>query len=341
MQTIEILSKIQETIYENPGSIPTLPWEDIKLCLLTELEYRQELYTDSQYQQIQSVLQNEWAELIQPALETQDAMFLSLELEKLIFSLQLLPNTDTALHIMEQSHFNQACLRHYRNNTIIVLGDSHVNFFSGNEQINYVPIGHGINICPPYTNLPFTALHLGPCLAYNCNRPDSSTRFRLKMDYLCQDFIQPGAILVCCLGEIDLRVHVFRQTTLQNTGYQPIIDSILQQYIIFLQGLQQAGYRVFCWGPIATQKDTCPIDSHFPRVGTESERNQATAYFNQQLSALCMEHDIGFLSIFDSMVTPQWETIDSYLSDDHCHLSQRALPLALPLWQEKLFPYLQ
>lgn len=129
---------------------------------------------------------------------------------------------------------------------------------------------------------------------------------------------------------------MFKQAALQGKSYKEIVDDILAKYLPFLLYLQSQGYRVSCWGPIASQKESCPLNPKFPRNGSEKERNLATAYFNQRLSEMCGEHGILFLSVFDKMISPNFETLEQYLSSDGCHLGQNALSIALPEWQ-KLF----
>ena len=336
MKTAEIVLKLIHTIETNPSSLFQISWEDLKLCFSTELEYRAELYPAAQLQTIRQLFSERFV-AIDNYLSAPDVSSITSMLKELVFALQMLPDADYTDTITRQAHFNEARLQHYVNNTIIVLGDSHVNFFSGNESLSFVPIGNDINVCPNAAAHPFTALHLGPCLAYHCNQTDTSTRFREKVDFLCRNFIKPNAHIICCLGEIDLRVHVFRQTVLQQRTYQNIVDDILAEYLPFLVSLKERGYLVSCWGPIASQRDVCPIDPEFPRSGTETERNLATAYFNEQLAAGCRQHNIGFLSVFKQMITEDFQTIEEYLSADHCHLSQRALTLAQPVW-EKILP---
>lgn len=336
MKTAEIVLQLIKSIEVNPASLYQIPWEDLKLCFSTELDYRKELYPATQLQAIRELFQTRFL-AIEQSLAIPDISAITSLLKELVFALQLLPDADYTDTLTQQAHFNEARLQHYVNNTIIVLGDSHVNFFSGNELLSFTPIGNDINVCPNATVHPFTALHLGPCLAYHCNKTGTSTSFREKVDYLCSSFIKPNAHIICCLGEIDLRVHVFRQTALQQRTYQDIVDDILAEYLPFLVALQQKGYHVYCWGPIASQRDVCPIDPEFPRNGTETERNLATAYFTEQLAAGCRQHHIGFLSVFKQMITDDFQTIEEYLSADHCHLSQRALPLAQPVW-EKVLP---
>lgn len=335
MRTIQILLQISNSIQTNPLSASMLPWADIRLCVLTELEYRTAFYSDAQFQRLEQL----FTELLNEAEQDSIAYHTNgvlIKLQKIILGLQLLPENEYADKLLQHANFDHACLRHYKDDTIIVLGDSHVNFFSGNEELSFIPIGKEINTCKNVRFSQFTPLHAGPCLAYNCNRYQTTFAFREKVEYLCRSFIKPHARILCCLGEIDLRVHVFKQAESQNRTYEQIVDDILAQYIQFLLRLQESGYQVACWGPIASQKDNCPLDPEFPRNGSETDRNLATAYFNHELSALCQKHDILFLSIFEQMITPDYRTLDEYLSADHCHLGQSAHSLARTEW-EKLF----
>lgn len=334
MRTIQIFLQLIDTITRNPSAAAMIPWDDIKLCISTELEYRSGLYSPDRFTRVNRL----FTDLSDnAAADSHSAAAVISTLEKLVFALQVLPDAEYTDELLAQLHFNRACLNHYRNNTIIVLGDSHVNFFSGNETLSFLSIGNDINTCAGSSPYPFTPLHLGPCLAYTCRRPDSTFRFQEKVAYLCRNFIKPGARILCCLGEIDLRVHVFRQTVIQDRSYQQIVDDILAEYMGFLISLQDKGYQVSCWGPIASQKEDCPADPYFPRNGTETERNMATAYFNRQLAILCSRHNIPFLSLFEQLITPDYRTLAQYLSADCCHLSQRALPLALREWESILF----
>lgn len=335
MRTIQIFLKLISSIIASPSNVTLLPWEDIQLCLFAELECRNGLYPQEQTRHRDQQFQELLEEARQYASMGNAEAVIS-RLRKIVFALQILPEAEYTDRLLAQANFDHACLRHHQKNTIIVLGDSHVNFFSGNEELSFLPIGGEINTCPDHSPYPFTSLHLGPCLAYNCNRYQTSTAFREKTEYLCQNFIQPHARILCCLGEIDLRVHVFKQTVREGRNYRQIVDDILTQYMEFLLRLQEQGYQVSCWGPIASQSEACPLDPKFPRNGTEVERNMATEYFNSQLSRLCQKNGILFLSIFDQMITSDYLTLEQYLSPDHCHLGQAALPLALSQWRKLL-----
>lgn len=146
-----------------------MPWEDIRLCLFTELAYRDRLYTEEQIRQRNAVFTELLDEMRQYGAAG-DAEAVISRFQQIILVLQALPDAEYTDRMLEQANYDHACLRHHREDTIVVLGDSHVNFFSGNEELTFLPIGQNINVCPNSTPYPFTPLHLGPCLAYSCNR---------------------------------------------------------------------------------------------------------------------------------------------------------------------------
>lgn len=209
---------------------------------------------------------------------------------------------------------------------IYVIGDSHVNFFSGQELINFVPFEFDIRCCRDIL-VYFKTFNLGPVLAYNLNRGNSQNKVKEKIDFLLtQNIIPKGAYILCCFGEIDLRTQVFKQTKLQNTSYQKVVDDILKGYASFLQKMTTLGYKMICWGPVASQKDKCKGNKDFPAVGTEIERNLATKYFNQQLEKICAGLGVHFVSIYENLIDKNGKTKAKYFADK-CHLSQKAMVL--------------
>lgn len=222
--------------------------------------------------------------------------------------------------------------RHRNEKTIIVFGDSHSCFFSGNDMLNLVSVGQGINVCPDCGEKPFTALHLGPCLAYNACRYNTRSRFLEKSEWLISDFFSKGEKLIVSLGEIDMRAHVYKETARQNCSYKKVVEDIAGNYITFLQGLKEGGFNVFVWGPIATQKDIHPYDNVLPRFGSEQDRNRATGYFSDEMKKLCSKNNIGFMSLFKYMVDENMYTNEQYISADTWHLGQAAWEVAKEEW---------
>ena len=83
---------------------------------------------------------------------------------------------------------------------------------------------------------------------------------------MCQHFIRPGATILCCLGEIDIQVHVFKQTEAQYKSFQEIVDGILQEYCLFLKKLKSQGYSVYCGNPLLPRKTLALWTIVFPET---------------------------------------------------------------------------
>lgn len=211
-----------------------------------------------------------------------------------------------------------------KKNAINVIGDSHCNFFSGNEQLAYFncPLEYGINNCQDKFNT-FNTFHVGPALAYNLNKYNTKTKAREKIEYLLKhNIIRKKSKIICCFGEIDIRVHVLKEALRQHMDYKLVIDNIIENYLNFLLSLKKRN-KIYVWGPIPTQKDNSLINPEYPYFGDEITRNKATSYFNNKLEEVCIKNKIVFLSIFKNLINDNFTTKDEFIADG-CHLSQKA-----------------
>lgn len=327
MKTIQLLQQLINNLYQNPAVLSALPWDEIGSCVLTEFELRKQLYPESQYEEITDGIKQDITnfETCGMFLSQTDAIAV---LQKFCAMLTVLPSLSFSDLANERTTFLEAFYRHKQLHTTVVIGDSHVNFFSGNEALTYEPIGHDINVCPQVNDLPLTVFHLGPCLAYKSHDYGSTTGFREKLDFLISDFITPGASLLLCLGEIDIRMHVWKQAENQGCSYTEIVDDIISKYNKALLSLKEQGFDISVWSPIASQADDFEMDENFPRYGDEIERNMATLYFCEKLEDLCRDNGFGFYSITKDLIDAKTlRTKTEYICDDHCHLSQRAISL--------------
>lgn len=145
--------------------------------------------------------------------------------------------------------------------------------------IKIINVYDGINSCSDRLSQ-YSTLHLGPALAYNLNRNNTKTKAREKIEYLIRKkYLPPQSTILCCFGEIDLRVHILKLAENRNQSQRNLIDNTLNNYIDFLLFLTKNNYQVYCWGAIATQKDDAPNNLEFPKYGKEIDRNKAPKYF--------------------------------------------------------------
>ena len=118
---------------------------------------------------------------------------------------------------------------------IYVLGDSHSYFWSGNEDIYNK---HFLNDIGTSRNLIsfIDIFYLGPALAFNASKKDSTTKVLEKTLFLTQNNIIPAkSTIMLSLGEIDCRVHVIKQAEKQNKQVTEVIDEILNNYFKYIE----------------------------------------------------------------------------------------------------------
>jgi hypothetical protein len=351
MTTIELIDKLIDITTKRPEVLSGFDWQDTQLMIELEIDNRKSLYPEGQYSYLIdsirdqfNILRSESAKSVCNKATVNSCLIL---LKGFISSL---PDLDFATSFLQNAAFEHEKLIHFTDNTAIILGDSHVNFFSGNNKLTFKAISDGINVCPNITDYKFTCLHLGPCLAYNCMKEDSKYNFYQKYNYLCDKFIKPGSKVCVALGEIDIRAHVFKEVENQKRPYEKICDDIIANYMNLLKDIQSRGYKTFCWGPIASMPDNTSeeeelkalaaeglFDQELISVGSEASRNTATAYFNQKLSDECAKGGITFMSIFDQMVDKDMKTDVSFLSDDKCHLNSDVIKIAEKIWISREF----
>ncbi len=323
MRSEDLVKKIRDMLKASPDFLTELPIGDVVSCVYLELYGLRQLFSPEKFAELEGRIY-EFSSRMENCRRTGDYQAELELLDKLIDIISFWPDSDVAQDFIEKANFDRAYIRHREGGTIAVIGDSHVNYFSGNEELSFIPVGYDVNTCDQVNDLPITVFHLGPCLAYKSNQYGSTNRFREKLDWLLEDMILPGATIISSLGEIDLRAHVFKETARQEKSYQEIVDNILKNYADFLDFLSGSGFKVVCYGPIASQKDSCPVTEDHPRVGSEHERNSATKYFNDELSKICESRGYGFFTMFYDMVDEDLATREEFLSEDKFHLGQHS-----------------
>lgn len=221
-----------------------------------------------------------------------------------------------------------------KSNKINVIGDSHCVFFS-DKNIGIPDWSfHGINF---FSGKNYNVFHIGPVLAYNLNKTGTHSRGNEKVTYLLQkNYIKKNAVILCCFGEIDIRVHVLKQAEQQNKTPENIMDGIIKNYLDFLLKLKQTNI-VYVWGPIASQSDRMN-NPEYPIYGSMEQRNKATKYFNEKLKEVCTENQIGFLSVFNDLIDDNFRTKYEYYCDE-VHLSQNAKWLCNDLLNKEFQKY--
>lgn len=329
----DMITALYNKLKNNIGAMAEIDWLDVEVYCTACVAGRGEIYNNDEYELLNDNMHYLCKE-ISKRVGMNDYRTAILMLAELSGIVRAMPEIDHYREVIYQAEFDKMLAEHYLKDTFIVLGDSHANFFSGREMLSYTNIGNGMHWFKTINDLPVTALHIGPGLAYNSMKYGTTSRFLEKTEFILDNYIKKNTKILVALGEVDCRAHVFKQVEKQSRDYHEIIDDIADNYIRYLKMIKNRGYTVGCWGPIASQSEGVPVhpdDRKYPRSGTEIERNKATEYFNKCLERLCADADIRFITLFPQLIDIDYKTISALYSEDGVHLSQKAMPLVLPL----------
>lgn len=237
-----------------------------------------------------------------------------------------------------KKHFYSFCfpvyhfIKHKLGKSVIVLGNSHANFFGLDETpadfqeaIHIDKFNVGINFCDrTLTKFPkskFSVFHLDPVLAYNLNKHNTKSLGLEKVEYMInKKYFNKNATIILCFGEIDVRAQVFKQAKKSNQQIDIIINNILKNYLEFLLYLKQYNYKIYCWG--VTPSKNVATDISIADI-SEIEINKAKELFNKKLENICNIHNFGFINIFNKLINPDYTLKENYTFDGY-HLNQQA-----------------
>ena len=203
--------------------------------------------------------------------------------------------------------------------TVHVIGNSHVSLWSNTNKI--VPQGlHTEDRLPGYKTW-----HIGPTIAYNF----FEHHFLPKVVPICDKYIdkQKDYVMLVC-GEVDHRVWLPRLIKEKNKPMEEVVLECFHRYFKCFVFLKNYGYKSIFWGshPSTNGPEDSSPDS--PVVGDVTTRNNIGVYWNILAEKYYKEQGILFASIFKQLLNEDLTTKQEYMMD-YCHLSQKALPLAI------------
>ena len=208
------------------------------------------------------------------------------------------------------------------------IGDSHSAVFSGEEVMQpQWPLLASNKL--PY----FNSYRIGPATAYQLETKKSI------IDNILENHYKEGDSVLFCFGEVDIRAHIIKQSSLQNRTIQDLIKECVDRYFDVILSYKNKGINCMVWGVIASWHES-KYYSGGPSFGTCIERNRVTEEFNKYIEEVCKFHNIGFISIFYDMIDENYETNTDYLDnwlDCHIHLNQTAMPIILKKFTENGF----
>ena len=202
---------------------------------------------------------------------------------------------------------------------LVVIGDSHCKFWSGDDAIFGPDRIPGVVTC-----------HVGPALAWNLIERSSNTRAGVKVEGILRDLAAQSydGWALLSFGEIDIRVHAVKHAA--NSGLDLALERLVDRYVAFILKARSIYPRIALWGPGATQPEGAPPNLDFPANGSEKERNDATRMFTELLAARARAIGVPMLSLLPMLIAENGLTRPELLFDG-CHISQQAMAEAQQL----------
>lgn len=205
------------------------------------------------------------------------------------------------------------------------VGDSHVCFFSGKNKI-----------CED-SYMVFRPKRVGAHLAYSLG---DANHIASRLLFSHVNGIPKEDKLLLSFGEIDIRVHVVRQSVKQNKSIKEIVKNIVVRYCRAIDALIGNSHKIVIWSPVPTCNCSNPKakvteKNPYPHIGTTQQRNEANLYFSEFLRKRYGE-SVPVLDLYKEIIRQDLTTRNEYFMDS-IHLSQKAMPLILKKFKRELF----
>lgn len=212
---------------------------------------------------------------------------------------------------------------------IICLGDSHISLFLGKDALAPIYPEHNDSLFPY-----FEVYRLGPITAYNIGNLESKTQAKFKIDEILEKNLLPNNILLFSAGEIDIRVHLLKQSSSQGVSIDFVCNSIVDNYLELLSFYSKKGCKIIVLSAPPTSFITYN-DPEYPKYGSEIERNKATSIYNHILKDKAHKHGFVYIDIYSNNVKPDFTTVKDSLWDG-VHPSTKNIPSVIMALNKEL-----
>lgn len=187
-------------------------------------------------------------------------------------------------------------------NHICAIGDSHVGIFS------------------PYCRL----CTLGPATMYSL----TTSKLQEYITYLLsRNEIDKHSWWIFSVGEIDIRCLFHKQIYTYNRQEDDVIETLVDDYISNIQSLNHP-QTILCTiiapakteGFEAQQQHT--INSQYPFIGSDTDRNRWTLKTNTYLKAMCHNKNIHYIDIYTLFKNSDGFLDHQYIDADMIHVAK-------------------
>lgn len=172
---------------------------------------------------------------------------------------------------------------------------------------------------------PFIVRHISQATAYNLSKDDSFSRSKQHLNDFVRRIDKQRDVLLLVFGEIDARVHVYRQFRKNNScvTIDDVVTATVEKYGETIKRLRDEGFSICVHGitPAARKAYT----STLPYTGSAEERSQISSIFNRQLKGFCQDNNIPYVDVQPVSADDEGFISNEYAADD-VHLSGKIVP---------------
>lgn len=208
---------------------------------------------------------------------------------------------------------------------IFILGDSHVSFLSGRDQV--APSWEEPARKDWDNNPHFRTWRVGPWLSRDIGDPTSEAH-RILM--LAHREVEPGCRLMLLFGEVDTRSTIPRRAALERRSIEDVAREHVESYSRTWVEMRSLGHEVIIFGgiPSAVAFDGPTDGDMFTPYGSNLGRMEASRQFDRLVKEKTRELGFQCCSIHDELIAAHGQAIGSYYSDG-IHLNLKAAGLVL------------
>jgi hypothetical protein len=200
---------------------------------------------------------------------------------------------------------------------VFTFGDSHAGKFGGDDR--FVLYG------PPAPT------------AYGLANENSRSQSLFMLRHMLLD-MAPDDIILFVIGEIDCRVHVYRQHILTGRHPNTIISETVQRFGHIVKSVAEDNnveVAILDVPPAVAQGNIYLYDHY----GTRDQRAEIARRWNIILGEFCKKNDICFVEIYPHIADERGWLKPEFAVEDEAHVNGAAVPLVVQELR-KCFPEL-
>ena len=150
--------------------------------------------------------------------------------------------------------------------------------------------------------------------------------------------VEQNDIILFVLGEIDCRVHVYRQSIITGRHPNDIISDTVEKYGHIIKSVRDdnnVNVAVHDVPPATAQPNVYLLDHY----GTRDQRAEIARRFNFILGNWCEKNDICFVQLYPYISDERGWLKEEYAIEDGAHVSEEVVPFVVQELR-KCFPSL-